>query len=161
MEWFTSVAGSLSGLPWGAVLVVILVSIACTKGVDALIKVWKARREDRQYDHAHEKTGYDALVEELKNRIEKLEGVVEKQSDKLDAATKAHADCEVKHALLSGQVEVMKQKIARLEDHDAANKKQKQVWDTAIEKIAKGDSAITPVPPELKEAAEQYKADTE
>jgi chromosome segregation ATPase len=135
MEWFTHIASSLSGLPWWAVLVVVLLSVALTKGVDALLKIWRAKLEERQYDDIHEKPAQDALVAELKGRIEKLEGLVDKQSDKLDAATKAHANCEIEQEKLRGELNVMKVKVAALERHDQANKEHVKVVEEAVKAI--------------------------
>lgn len=151
MEWFTNIASSLSGLPWWAVLIVVLLSIACTKGVDALLRIWGARLEEKKYDDAHEQTGYDALVAELKSRIEKLEGLVDKQADKLDAATKAHANCEVEQAKLRGELDVMKEKVSRLETHDQANQENKKVLNHAV---------ITTLAEQIVAKAEAAKSDT-
>lgn len=145
MEWFTDIASHLSGLPWWAVLIVILSSIACTKGVDALLKYLGFSFEVRKYDNAQKKIERDALVEELKSRIEKLEQNSDKQSEKLDEAyrkldiaTEAHSKCEVEQEKLRGELNVMKEKVARLEDHDKANKKQ---VEAVKEEIAKRESS--------------------
>ena len=134
MEWFTDIASSLSGLPWWAVLIVVLLSVALTKGVDALLKIWRAKLDERQYDDAHEKPAQDALVAELKGRIEKLEGLVDKQSDKLDATTRAHANCEVEQERLRGELNVMKEKVAALERHDRVNQEQVKVLAEELKK---------------------------
>lgn len=134
MEWFTNIASSLSGLPWWAVLIVVLLSVALTKGVDAVLKIWRAKLEERQYEDAHEKPAQDALVAALNDRIEKLERVVDKQSDKLDATTRAHANCEVEQEKLRGELNVtrgelnvMKEKVAALERHERVNQEQVKV----------------------------------
>jgi predicted nucleic acid-binding Zn-ribbon protein len=122
MEWFTNIASSLSGLPWWAILLVVLLSIACTKGIEALLRVWGFQLDWKKYTDAQQKVRDDALVEELKKRIDKLESIVDTQTNKLDIATAAHTKCEIEQERLRGDLNVMKEKVAMLERHDATNK---------------------------------------
>jgi chromosome segregation ATPase len=122
MEWFTSIASSLSGLPWWAVLLVVLLSIGFTKGVEALLRVWGVQFDWKKYSDAQHKVKEDALVEELKKRIDKLETIVTKAGEELKTATAAHLKCEIEQERLRGELNVMKVKVEALERHDAANK---------------------------------------
>ena len=147
MEWFTSIASSLSGLPWWAVLLVVLLSIGFTKGVDAILKLMNFGMDKQKYEDAKHQIEEDALVAELKNRIDKLESIVEKTSAKLDVATAAHTKCEIEQERLRGDLNVMKEKVAALERHDVANKEhtEKLKQETEILKVeteAKIDAKI-------------------
>ena len=127
MEWLDQIK-NLS-LPWYATVPIVVLTIICTKGITAYLAYRKSLLEERQYDDGQTKAGYEALIAELKNRVDKLEGLVDKQAMKLDAATAAHAKCEVNCAELRGELNVtrgelnvMKEKVSRLEAHDKANK---------------------------------------
>lgn len=110
-----------AGLPWPATLVVVIVTVFATKVVDGWLKIRKASFDEEQYRDGKTEEGYKALITELKQRIDKLETIVAKQSDKLDAAQAAHRKCEVEQAELKGKIEVMQEKWARLEAHDKKN----------------------------------------
>lgn len=142
MEWISGV--NLAGLPWWAVFVIALLTFAATKGIDALIRWRKNRMEERQYDDGQAKAWGEALIEELRNRIEKLEGIVEKQNGKLDTATAAHAKCEVEQERLRGELNVMKEKVARLESHDQKNAEHVAGFKEALKQI--DPEAATKVP---------------
>jgi chromosome segregation ATPase len=125
MEWFGSIATSLIGLPWWAVFTIIAGSIGCTKGVDALLRIRSNRLEERMYEDEHEKARYEAVIEVLEARIEKLEGIVDKQSVKLEAASEALRKCEIEHERSRGELNVMKVKVDALERHDKQNTQNK------------------------------------
>jgi predicted nuclease with TOPRIM domain len=118
-DWVTHIGGL--GLPWFATAAIILLTVLSTKGVDALLKWRKSILEERQYVDGHQQLVHDALVEELKTRIEKLESIVDKTSEKLERATVAHVKCEIEQERLRGELNVMKLKVERLENHDKRN----------------------------------------
>lgn len=133
MEWFPSIAGSLSGLPWWAILLVVLLSVAATKGVDGLLKLWRFGFEREQYQDkiCHEEES--ALVDALKDRIDALEKTlssiqVEFREERVAAAKllaaeqAAHAKCQIEQESLRGDVRVMQEQIKSLLRHDASNK---------------------------------------
>ncbi len=109
------------GAPWWVTAIVVVVTVFSTKVVDGWLKIRKASMEDRQYADGTVEKGYVTLIAELKGRIDKLETIVQKQSDKLDAASAAHRKCEVEQAELKGEMKVMQEKLAALERHDKKN----------------------------------------
>lgn len=135
MEWFTSIASSLSGLPWWAVLLVVLLSVALTKGVEAVLRVWGFQFDWKKYTDAQRKVKEDALVAELKLRIDKLEAAITRANEKLDTATAAHLKCEIEQERLRGELNVMKEKVSALERHDRANKEQVAMTQEDIRKL--------------------------
>jgi hypothetical protein len=133
MDWFTSIAGSLSGLPWWAVLLVVLLSVLATKGVDGFLKVWGFGFERQKYQDAREDKEHDALVDELKDRIVKLESAIDSiqksfSEERMTAARllaeekAAHTKCQLEQESLRGDVRVMQEQIKGLLRHDQVNK---------------------------------------
>lgn len=135
MEWIGNLPSY--GLPWWAVFVLMLLTWLSKYGIDSWVRYRKAELEERQYDDGETKAGYQALVTELKNRIEKLEGIVDRQSTKLDAATEAHAKCEIEQERLRGELNVMKEKVAALERHDKANAQNVEQLKQAVQEVEK------------------------
>jgi predicted nuclease with TOPRIM domain len=128
MEWFTTITPSLSGLPWWAVFVVVLVTIGLTKGVPALLKYLGFGFEREKYRDGLRKAERDALVEELRKRVDKLESLVDKTTGELNKAREAHSKCEIEQAKLQGKLDAqsermnhMQTQINSLMKHDIAN----------------------------------------
>jgi predicted S18 family serine protease len=132
VEWFTQIAGSLAGLPWWAVLIVVILSVGATKGVDGLIKLLRFGFEREQYQDAQQDKEHDALVDTLKERIDKLESTLttiqdEFRQERLAAANllaaeqKAHAKCQIETESLKGDIRVMKLQIEVLMRHEKRN----------------------------------------
>jgi chromosome segregation ATPase len=141
-EWLTQIFTAASGLPWWAMFVVILVTIACTKGIDAALKWKKAQFDERQYDGTEAREAREALVEELKDRIAKLETLCEQNSKMLHEANTAHAKCEVQQEALRGEIRVQAEQIKRMEfqlarlwKHDEANQKHVEQLQETVQQI--------------------------
>ena len=148
MEWFTSLLPSLAGLPWYAVAAIVILSITATKGVDGLLKLWRFGFEREKYQDDQENKEHDALVNELKKRIEELAKEIgevkrEAREDRLSSSRlladekAAHAKCQIDMAELRGEVRVMQEKIKRLEKHDAANEKHVEDLKAKLEEVPK------------------------
>jgi predicted ribosome quality control (RQC) complex YloA/Tae2 family protein len=141
-EWLTQIFTAASGLPWWAMFVVILVTIACTKGIDAALKWKKAQFDERQYDGTEAREAREALVTELKDRIEKLETLCQQNAKDLTDSHAAHAKCEIQQAELKGEIRVQDEKIKRmelqierLEKHEKVNEKHVEVLADAVKQI--------------------------
>lgn len=135
MEGLTDILPHISGLPWVATFIIVLFTLACSKGIDALLKWRKSNLEERQYDDNETKMAREALVKELRERIEKLEKAIDvlqttyreeriTSSRLLSEERAAHAKCEISMAELKGDMRVMQEKVKRLEKHDEVNKEQ-------------------------------------
>lgn len=158
MEWFTDIAPSLTGLPWPAVFVVVLLTIGLTKGVTALLKYLGFGFEREKYRDGIKKQEHDALVEELKDRIDALAKEVsevkqEAREDRLTASRlladekAAHVECKIAVAELRGEVRLAQQRIAALERHDKNNIKQVEVLQESIRKIDPEAELPPPIEP--------------
>jgi len=159
MEWFTQIAGSLSGLPWWAVLIVVVLSVAATKGVDGLLRVLGFGFEREKYRDTKKKAEKDALVEELKDRIDKLEQALtdmqQSHNEERSTAAKAlaaeqaaHARCRIEQEQLRGDLRVQAEKlntmqvqIDRLFSHDKANREHAANLDAKIKEAEARSSA--------------------
>ena len=126
---------SLSGLPWYAAAAIIVLSVLCTKGIDALLKLRKSKLEERQYEDGQAKAAQDALVAELKEQVKELKADMSGMLSELKDVRTAHTKCEVQQAELRGELNVMKEKVARLESHDEANRQNKAVLKDALKKV--------------------------
>jgi len=134
-DWLTSIGITAAGMPWWATIALLLLAAISRELIPKLL-LWKnANLQERQYDDGQVKAGYEALVAELKSRVEKLEGLVEKTNNKLDASQAAHANCQVEQEKLRGEMNVMKVEIERLKNHDEANLQNKAVLRDALKKV--------------------------
>src|SRR5687767_12078524 len=100
MEGLSDLLPHISGLPWVATFVLILLTLFCSKGIDAAIRWRRNTLELRQYMDGKTKEGYVALIEELKNRIIKLESDIGDVLGELRESRAAHTRCEVEQAAL-------------------------------------------------------------
>ncbi len=119
MDWLQGIR--LDGVPWWAAFALMLLTFAATKGIDALIKLWKVKQEERQYADGQTKEGYVALIADLKEQVKELKGNVQSVLAELKDVRAAHINCEINHAELRGIVNVLNEKVSRLEGHDKAN----------------------------------------
>ncbi|HEX7768141.1 MAG TPA: hypothetical protein VF443_15615 [Nitrospira sp.] len=124
MEWLADYGFSLSGIPWWAAFALAIATFFATKGIDAALKWRKANQEERQYEDGETKEGYKALIAELKEQVKELKGTHATILAELKEVRAAHINCEIGQAELRGDLNVMKEKIAALERHEAATKQQ-------------------------------------
>jgi chromosome segregation ATPase len=123
-----------------------LLTLACTKGIDAIIKYRKDSREDRQHERegvlAEESVAikvYEQVVEQLTQRVATLEQQIvvmqtasvaqaasmQAARDAQDAAAHAiHLECVKEQERLRGEVNVLREQVERLKTHDARNQEQ-------------------------------------
>ncbi len=142
MDWLNNVGFSAAGLPWWAALLLMILTLLLTKGIDAALKWQKARLEERQYGDGEARMAREQLVKELKDRVEKLEAQSAALSNKLSEAHLAHAKCEVEQAKLQGKLDsqvermnAMQIQIDRLTSHDENNAANKKVLKEAVAQI--------------------------
>lgn len=141
MDWWSNI--SMHGLPWWAILVLLLFIGACREGIPALLKYYGFGFEREKYRDGLKKQEHDALVDELKIRIEELAKEIEEvkreaKEERLTSAKlladerAAHAKCQLDMAELRGDIRVMQEKIKRLENHDEANKQNVEKLEAAV-----------------------------
>jgi hypothetical protein len=139
MDTVSDITTSLTGMPWYAAAFLILLSVLCTKGVDALLKLQRSRFEEQQYEDSEVKSAREALVQELKQRIEKLEQAISNMqaayqaerisnSSMLAEERAAHAKCQLDREQLRGDLRVQHERLNtiqlqldRLLKHDERN----------------------------------------
>ena len=139
MDWFTGLLPTLSGLPWYAAAGIIVLSILATKCVDGVLKLWRFGFDREQYFNALEQKEHDALVDELKDRIDEMAkeiAEIKRESrdermtyGKLLAEEKAaHSKCQIEQEQLRGDLRVQAEKlnlmqvqIDRLMSHEKTN----------------------------------------
>lgn len=144
MDALTSIATAASGLPWWAAFVVAMATLAVTKGIDAAIRWRRSRLDERQYIDGETKAGYQALIEELKNRIDKLELAVGSALGELKDARLAHAKCEVEQAALKGKLEVQAERMNTMQEKLDALVRHEKVQFTHVENIKQRIKEIDP-----------------
>ena len=118
MDGLSDILPHITNMPWVATLAVILSTILCTKGIDALLKWRRDCREERQYDDLQVQGAHNALEAELRKQIESLRSDFNEVLEELRQAKKEHFDCKIEQERLRGQVAVLQEKVARLEVHD-------------------------------------------
>lgn len=124
MEWLTSIGISAAGLPWWAVLLLLLL-VAGSRELIPKLLLWKnANLAERQYDDSQDKEKKDALVTVLEEQVKELKTELAAVRVELREVHAARAKCEVGHAELKGEVAVLRTEIDRLKVHDTANKQQ-------------------------------------
>lgn len=170
MEWFAQIAGSLSGLPWWAVLLVVVLSVGATKGIDGCLKLLRFwfEREKYQDKICHEEES--ELVRSLNERIDKLEKALtdlqrESREERIAAASllaaeqAAHAKCQIEQEQLRGDIRVMKKDIEALQRHEIAGKQHVEKLAEVVKHVESkvSDSGLAPIPPELKAEAERFR----
>ncbi len=138
-DWITNIGISAAGLPWWAVFVLMAVAGIARELIPALLKVLGFTFEREKYKDGLKAMEHDALVKELKDRIDKLENLVtdlqrEGREDRLNAARllaeekTAHSKCQIEQEQLRGDLRVhsermntMQVQLDRLLSHDKAN----------------------------------------
>lgn len=150
MEWFTNIAPSLTGLPWPAVFIVVLLTIGLTKGVAALLKYLGFGFEREKYRDGLKKQERDALVQELTKRVDKLEALLEKTTTELEVARAAHSKCEVEQARLQGKLDAQSERMNAMQiqidglmRHEKVNvEHQKQLAEIVKEETGKAPTIV-------------------
>lgn len=154
MDGLTDILPHIAGLPWVATFIVIVLTLLLNKGVDKLIGWRKASFEERQYEDGQTKEGYRALIEELKNRIVKLETDFREVIGELKDSRAAHSKCEVQQAELRGKLETqsermnaMQLKLEALERHEKVQVEHTKVINEAIKQIDPTAELPPPIEP--------------
>lgn len=153
MEWITHITAAMLKLPWPAAVMVILALWAAREGVPALLKLLGFGFEREKYKDAQKAKEHDALVDELKDRIEKLEellaSIQHDQREERVASAKAlasevaaHAQCQIQQEALKGDLRVQAEriktlevKIEVLERHDRAGKEHLESLSEALKQV--------------------------
>lgn len=143
MEWLSDYGFTLAGLPWWAGFVIALLTFTATKGIDAVLKLWKAKLEERQYEDGLTKEGYQALIADLKEQVKELKVNVQTVLAELKEVRAAHINCEIGHAELRGELNVMKEKVSKLERHEEKNvEHQKKLAQIVKEETGKAPEIV-------------------
>lgn len=119
MDWLPNI--SLAGVPWWAAFALMLLTFIATKGVDGVLKIWTFIFDREKYYDLQKKSGEDALRKAHEDRIAALESSHSSLSGKLEQSQADHLKCQIEQERLRGQVNVLNEKVARLEGHDKAN----------------------------------------
>lgn len=123
--WIVAITGGVSTL----------LTLACTKGVDALLKMRKAKQEesmeDKKYEDGQEalafqeaRAAYDRLLKEVEARVIALETALTNVSAELKETRKEHVACQVEQERLRGEIRVLQVQVDRLKDHDVRTQQQ-------------------------------------
>lgn len=135
MEWFTNLLPALNNLPWWVVALLIFFGMLLTKGFTVL-QWWSGSRfEERKYDDAKEEKEHSALVDELRNRIEKLETDFRDALTELKQAKDDHVKCQLEQERMRGEMNVMKERLDRIMAHEQRNVKQVETLKEAVKEI--------------------------
>ncbi len=120
-DWITNIGISAAGLPWWAVLLLMLLAGAAREAIPAALK-WRGFDFDREkYKDGEAREAREALVHELEKQVKDLYGEVVELSKKHESATAAHAKCEIEQERIRGDLRVMQVQIDALMRHDKAN----------------------------------------
>lgn len=138
--WHAIVVGTLSLEETGWVVAITggastLLTLLCTKGVDALLKLRKARTdeimEEKKYEDSQEAVAfqqataaYDKLRQALEARVATLETSLTAVNDELKTSRKEHVGCLLEQERLRGELKALRVHVERLWTHDQANKDQ-------------------------------------
>lgn len=158
MDALSEIPHWLSGLPWQGTLVIAVITVLCTKGIDALLRWRKSQLEERQYDDGQTKAGYDALVEALNQRIDELAKEVaevkrEAREDRLTASRAladekaAHADCKIAVAELRAEIRVMQKDMEALKRHEKVQVKNVENINERIKQLDPTAELPPPIEP--------------
>lgn len=141
--WIVAITGGASTL----------LTLACTKGVDALLRMRKAKAdeimdgkkyEDNQAVVAFQQAtaAYDKLLAAFEARVETLEEALKAVNGELREARKEHINCVREQERLRGELKALQVHVDRLWKHDQANQANVAVLEKAVEqKLAATPSA--------------------
>jgi len=135
MPELTDIMPSLTGLPWPAVFGIVLLTVLLTRGPGAFTTVWNFFFDREKYRDGRHKQEQDVVVTILEKRIAKLEEDFKEAISELKQTRSQHVNCEIEQERLRGQINVLTEKVARLEGHDKANADQIKGNIAAIVKI--------------------------
>jgi hypothetical protein len=120
--WVVAITGGLSTLG----------TLACTKGVDALLRIRKAKAdevmEDKKYEDSQESVAfqqataaYDKLIAAFESRVNTLETAITTVNGKLEESSKREVACMVEQERLRGDLKALQVHVDRLWKHDQVN----------------------------------------
>ncbi len=119
MDWLPNIR--LDGVPWWAAFALMLLTFLATKGVDGVLKIWMFIFDREKYFDTQKKSGEDALRKAHEDRIAALENSHLALTGKLEKTEAEHVKCQIEQERLRGQVNVLNEKVERLEGHDKNN----------------------------------------
>lgn len=100
-----------------AAIISSVLTLLCTKGVDAYVRWRGTHQQDEQYRDQRVEKGYEFVISQLKERTSNLEIV-------LVATQKEHLDCIRVQAGLKAQNEAMERNMGRVTEENREMKKQ-------------------------------------
>lgn len=126
-----------------------LLTLACTKGVDALLRLRKARQEevmeDRKYDDSQEAVAfkeataaYKMLIQAFEVRVHALETALAEVNAELKETRSNYVKAIMESAELRGELKVY---VERFFAHDENNKKHLEVLTEKLQQVEGGKSA--------------------
>lgn len=112
-----------------------ILGVLCTKGVDALLKMRKAKSEEhmeeKKYEDGQEAVAfqqataaYEKLLAAFESRVQTLETALQAVTVELKESRKEHTNCAVEQERLRGEIKVLQIQVDRLKDHDLRNQQQ-------------------------------------
>lgn len=146
--WLVAVTGSLSAL----------LTLGLTKGVDAVIRIKKAKQdrvmEDKKYEDNQESVAfqqataaYEKLLQNFEARVNTLELALKEMSEELKASRREHVNCIVEQERLRGELKALQVHVDRLWSHDKATKEQIEQSTRDIQAVEKRLAESTIVAP--------------
>lgn len=155
-DWITNIGLTAAGLPWWAVFALLVLYGVAREVVPASLKLLGFNLDREKYRDSKKKQERDALADELRDRIDKLEKLVtnlqeESREDRVTGARlladekAAHAKCQIEQEQLRGDLRVqnerlntMQVQLDRLLSHDQKNAENvKKLADVIKEEVGK------------------------
>lgn len=145
--WTTTEIATLVGSAAAAIGAIL--GVLCTKGVDALLKLRKAKQEElmeeKKYEDSQEAVAfqqataaYDKLLANFEARVNTLELALKEVGEELKQSRKEHVACQVEQERLRGELKALQVHVDRLWSHDKANKEHVASLETAIKQVESG-----------------------
>lgn len=110
-----------------------LIGVLCTKGVDAYLRIRKAKADEdmaeKTYDASQEAAAfqqataaYEKLISAFEARITALETALSAVGQELQVTRKQHLEAVIEQERLRGELKALQVHVDRLWSHDSANK---------------------------------------
>jgi hypothetical protein len=109
MDWLNGI--SLTGIPWWAVFILMLLTFLATKGVDGVLKIWTFIFDREKYYDLQKKVGEDALVSELREQVKTLRTDMALILTELKDTRSAHGKCEIEQAKMQGKLDAQAERM--------------------------------------------------
>ncbi len=134
--WVVAVTGGASTL----------LTLFCTKLVDALLRIRKAKQDqlmdEKKYEDSQESVAfqqatvaYEKLLKNFEARVNTLELALKEMNEELKDVRKEHVACMVEGERLRGDLKALQVHVDRLWNHDQANKEHVAVLESAIKPV--------------------------